>query len=250
MANGVTSQRGAPALSPPKFRVQCHPLLRPLLPEPTPAAKALPQWLREMPGEARTETLGGASVRTLKHCPPLIDAFSLGLLIPLAADLTVKDGEISWDWDPPAIPDQLTSRAPIGVHAPEQAIGAPLPVGDRFVIKFMNFWTIEAPAGWSVLFVHPLNREDLPFRTLGGLVECDSFADGFVHFPALWTDPSFEGVLPAGTPVAQAIPIPRLDPDVELDVFAAEKAARVRETQAALQEEPGYYRKLRKRRAP
>ena len=230
----------------PRLVVECHPRLKPLLPEPKLAAKALPDWLRRMPGEAPSETLGGASVRTLKHCPPLVDAFSLGVLIPLATDLTVAGGEISWDWEPPALSDQPFSRAPIGVHAPEQATGAPLPIGDQFVIKFTNYWTFSAPKGWSVLFVHPLNRADLPFQTLSGVVQCDNFADGFVHFPALWTEPDFEGVLPAGTPVAQAIAIRREELEIEIGAFDDEKAARVRMTQEALQTEPGHYRRLKK----
>ena len=47
-----------------------------------PAAQALPGWLGDMPTQTEAETLGGASVRTLKHCPPVIDAMRLGVLIP------------------------------------------------------------------------------------------------------------------------------------------------------------------------
>lgn len=226
--------------------MRCHPALEPILPKPVPAARALPDWLRAMPSSVESETLGGLEIRTLKQCPPIIDALSTGVLIPLAADLTVADGELSWDWDPPILPDQLFTRAPIGVHAPEQASGAPLPIADRFVLKFINFWTIETAPGWSVLFTHPLNREDLPFRTLSGVVQCDRFADGFVHFPALWTDPDFTGVLPAGTPVAQAIAFPRDAGGLDLGTFDADQARRVRETQTALQDSPGHYRRLRK----
>jgi len=146
---------------------RCHPALEPILPKPVLAADALPDWLRTMPSEVDSETLGGAPIRTLKHCPPLIDALGLGLLMPLAADLTVRAGEVSWHWDPPPLPADLLTRAPIGLHVPEQAAGTPLPVAG-FIIKFTNFWTLEAPEGWSILFTHPLNREDLPFRTLAG----------------------------------------------------------------------------------
>ncbi len=232
-------------IAPPKIVARCHPALEAVLPKPVLAAEALPGWLREMPSEVESATLGGERVRTLKHCPPLIDALSLGLLVPLAADLTVTGGEIEWDWDPPIVPDQLMSRAPVGLHVPEQAAGSPLPVGEGFVVKFMNFWTLQAPEGWSLLFTHPLNREDLPFRTLAGVVQCDRFADGLVHFPALWTDPGFEGVLPAGTPVAQAIPVPRLPAGLETAVMDDAAASRLREMQEALGKERGVYRKLR-----
>lgn len=233
-----------------RLTFSCHPALEPILPKPVSASQALPAWLKEMPSEAASETLGGASVRTLKHCPPFIDAFGMGALMPLVADITIAKGEISWEWDPPAVPDQAFSRSPIGVHVPEQGAGAPLPLGENFALKFMNYWTIAAPEGWSVLFTHPLNREDLPFRTLSGVVQCDQFVDGFVHFPALWVDPDFEGVLPAGTPVAQAIPTPRGALALAFETFDAGKADRVRATQDALQAAPGFYRRLKTRATP
>jgi hypothetical protein len=233
----------------PVVRARAHPALMDLLPRPVPAARALPDWLRTMPGEAESPALGGASVRTLKHCPPLIDALGLGLLMPLACDLRVTPGPVlEWDWPFPALPDELLSRAPVGAHVPEQAAGAPLPLHGRMALKFMNHWTLETPPGWSVLFTHPLNREDLPFRTLSGVVDADAFRDGFVHFPAIWSDPGFVGVLPAGTPVAQAIPLPRGAPVLDVGPQDAGATARTRALQAELRDARGVYR--RRFRAP
>ncbi|QPM90220.1 hypothetical protein [Pseudooceanicola algae] len=228
---------------PPRITARCHPALEPLLPKPVPARQALPDWLRAMPAETPATSLAGAEVRTLKHCPPILDALSLGLMIPLAADLHIEKGEVSWDWDLPPLPDTLISRAPIGLHVPEQASGVPWHLAHNAILKFMNFWTLEAPPGWSLLFTHPLNREDLPFRTLSGLVDCDLFRDGYVHFPALWTDKDFSGTLPAGTPVAQVIPLPRTTPDLTTVPMAEAEIAANRKMQEALGEEPGTYRK-------
>jgi len=228
---------------------RCHPALEPLLPRPVPAAEALPGWLREMPGQVPSDALGGAGLRTLKQCPPLLDALALGLLIPLPCSLGVADGEIAWDWEPPALPDQLLSRAPVGLHLPEQATGAPFGDPGALIVKFLNYWTLEAPEGWQILFTHPLNRPDLPFHTLSGLVDADRFTAGFVHFPALWRDPDWEGELPAGTPVAQAIPVPRGRTRLDCRAQTAEEAAETRALQAALQAEPGVYRKRFRLRA-
>lgn len=221
---------------------RCHPALEPILPKPVLAKTGLPDWLKAMPSEAKSETLGGAAVRTVKHCPPFLDAIGTGLLMPLACDLTMSDGDLSWDWSPPAMPDQLISRAPIGVHVPDQLAGSPLADG-RFAVKFMNFWTLSVPKGWSILFTHPLNRDDLPFRTLSGLVDCDRFGDGLVHFPAQWTDPDFQGTLPAGTPVAQAIPFERNALTLDIGTMSEQEQAATRAVQEALQTEPGVYRK-------
>ena len=227
----------------PLITARCHPDLEPLLPRPSPARQALPDWLRAMPSEAPAPTLGGAVVRTLKHCPPFLDALSLGIMIPLAADLHFEAGVVSWDWDPPALPDTLISRAPVGLHVPEQASGAPYRLAVNSILKFMNFWTLEAPAGWSLLFTHPLNREDLPFRTLSGQVDCDLFRDGYVHFPALWLEEGFTGTLPAGTPIAQVIPLPRATSTLDIAPMTEAQIKANRDMQAALGTEPGTYRK-------
>lgn len=222
---------------------RCHPALRPILPEPRPASKSLPDWLRTMPAEVAAETLGGEVVRTLKHCPPFIDALSAGILIPLAADLHFSKGEVSWDWEVPPLPETLIARAPVGLHVPEQATGMPAQLAVNAVLKFMNFWTLDVPDGWSLLFTHPFNRVDLPFRTLSGIVDCDLFRDGYVHFPALWTEAGYTGTLRRGTPVAQVVPIRRDAAGLTIDVMTEDQIAANRGVQQALSRETGVYRK-------
>lgn len=224
-----------------EITARCHPALLGLVPPPVLAGAALPGWLRAMPGEVAADSLGGAPVRTLKHCPPLIDALGLGVLMPLACDLHVAGGEIAWDWQPPVISDALITRAPVGVHVPEQAPGLAAP--DRLFLKFVNFWALAVPPGWRILFTHPLNRPDLPFTTLSGVVDCDAFADGYVHFPAIWHDPDWTGTLPAGTPVAQAIPIPRDPAALATGAMDPAQISANRAVQEALQADRGVYRK-------
>jgi len=231
-----------------RFVVRCLPGFAGRIPTPVPASGALPGWLKAMPSTVASAALGGAELRTLKHCPPLLDAMGAGVLFPLAADLTVRSGELSWDWDAPRHPEVGHTRSPIGLHLPEQAAGAPFRLpAEQFVVKFTNFWAVEVPEGWSVLFTHPLNREELPFRTLSGVVDCDRWRDGFVHFPALWTDPGFEGVLPAGTPVAQAIPIRREALELAIEEMDAGRTASHAAVEAALGEDPGVYRRKYRR---
>ena len=222
---------------------KCHPALRDLLPEPKPAAKMLPEWLREMPSQVAAPSLNGDMVRTLKHCPPVLDAFGLGVMVPLAADILVEDGQMSWDWNMPVLPDTLIPRAPLGLHVPEQTTGAPFKMDTGAVVKFMNFWTFQIPDGYSLLCVHPLNRDDLPFRTLAGVVDCDRFTDGYVHFPALWHDENFTGVLPKGTPIAQLIAVPRAAQGLALDCMSDQDIAANRALQERLGEDRGTYRK-------
>lgn len=225
-----------------KLRFRCLPELEDLLPRPQPAAAGLPDWVKAMPAEAESALLG-AKVRTVKQCPPFLDAMRHGVLMPLAAEVTVKDGAFSWDSGLPLLEGSRMTRSPLGLHLPEQLSGAPFGDAEQVAIKFNSFWSIELPEGWAMLFTHPVNREDLPFRTLTGRVDCDRFAGGMVHFPALWTDPGFEGCLPKGTPVAQAFPVPREALELDFGTLEGEALAQHQEVQDALAADPGAYRK-------
>ena len=117
-------------------------------------------------------------------------------------------------------------------------------LGSRtLLVKFTNFWTVALPEGWSMLFTHPLNRLDLPFRTLSGMVSADRWTAGFVHLPAIWTDEAFEGVLEAGTPVAQAFPVPRESLDLGFDIMDEAELDAHLAVQSELQDIEGVYRK-------
>ena len=195
-----------------------------------------------MPAAVHSDILG-AEVRTAKHCVPFIDALSRGFLVPLAADVTVSDSSFSWSWDMPALSRSRITRAPISFHLGEQLAGTPLVDGDALAVKFNNFWTIETPPGHSLLITHPLNRSDLPFRTVAGIVDCDRYDHGFVHFPAQWTDHTFTGTLHRGTPVAQCFVLPRSATELVFETLRGEHAEIQRETHDAIAAEAGGYRR-------
>jgi hypothetical protein len=226
---------------------RCPPELEPILPRPLLAVLGLPDWFKAMPQKAFSPVLQSDQM-TVKKCPPFIDAMTSGFLMPLVADLKVQNGEFSWDRDVPRGALNCYPRSPIDFHDNLQVAGTPLYDDDRFIIKFNNFWTIELPPGYSLLVTHPINRHDLPFETLTGLVDADRYVDNFVHFPARWRDPDFNGVLPAGTPVAQCLPLRRESWTTHFGTITDEAATRLHETAGAISREPGYYR--RKFRAP
>jgi hypothetical protein len=185
---------------------------------------------------------------TVKKCPPFIDAMTYGFLVFLVADVKVENGTLSWDRDVPGGALTNYPRSPIDFHDNNQVAGTPLFDEDRFIIKFNNFWTIETPPGYSLLVMHPVNRHDLPFVTLTGLVDADRYRDNFIHFPARWRDPEFNGVLAKGTPVAQCLPLKRDTWTVRWETLDREAAARLHETAGTVSREPGTYR--RQFRAP
>lgn len=218
---------------------RCDPALEPYLPRPLPAREALPRWLAEMPRRAMSQA-HGADIRTVKHCPPFIDAMSHGFVIPLPCDVIAEAGTLSWDWHIPTPASHAHPRSPLSFHSPAQVEGTPLHTEAQAIVKFNSFWTIELEPGWSLFATHPLNRPDLPFTTLAGLVDADRYHDVGILFPAIWRDRGFTGVLPRGTPVAHCFPVRREPIDLVIEPL---DTARYDTTANALLTTPGVYRK-------
>ena len=165
--------------------------------------------------------------------------------------MTVADGRLSWDWDLPPLAVEAHPRSPISFHVPAQVAGTPFHHEARAIVKFNSFWTIELEPGYALFATHPVNRDDLPFRLLTGMVDSDRFTDVGILFPAVWTDPGFEGVLPRGTPVAQCFPVARATLDLDCRAFTEDDARRYADTAATLVGSQGTYRKsFRVKRPP
>jgi len=227
-----------------KIVFRCDPALKGLLPEPIPARAALPDWLRSM-SPRMPSAVHGRSIRTVKQCPPFVDAMSYGFVMRLPCDVRVDHGQFAWDWPLPALEVDGLPHSPLSFHVPEQLAGSPLAdaTGRQSAIKFNSFWTIELEDGWSLMAVHPINRADLPFRLVTGLVDADRFNAVGINFPALWTEPDFVGLLPRGTPIAQCYPVARAPLTLACDVMSSDAMAAYDALAADIMAGPGVYRK-------
>jgi hypothetical protein len=222
---------------------RCPPELEGVLPAPIAAARGLPGWLKAMPGTA-PDPETGMEVRTLKHCPPLIDAMGLGFLMLLPVDVRVEPGpSFAWDWSPPVTALDGLARSPLSFHVAAQGEGAPLNLPGRRFLKFLNYWTTATEPGVSLLVTHPLNRPDLPFTTLSGVVDTDTYGAGLIHFPALWRDDAFAGTLARGTPVAQLVPFRRERREAMVGTLDPGQQQATDRIRRALDEETGVYRR-------
>ena len=221
---------------------RCDPALIDVLPRPVSAKTTLPDWLRQMPPRAAS-AVHQRSIRTVKQCPPFVDAMAHGFMMLLPCDVTVDGGQFSWDWPLPSLATHGHPRAPVSFHVPEQIAGSPLAHGTRSAIKFNSFWTIELDTGWSLMVVHPINRDDLPFRLVTGLVDADRFNEVGINFPAVWLDPAFSGVLPRGTPIAQCYPVPRELPTLAFEAMSSTRVEGYDALATKIMAGPGVYRK-------
>ena len=226
----------------------CDPDLVALLSPPQPAGRFMPDWFRRLDRSLGVTDAHGLPGLTVKACPPVIDAFSLGWIVPLAADVRFLVDEsglgIQIGWAPDA-PFHLVEQ-----HHPSQ-IGSPEPPFERQVpLKWINPWRIKVPEGYSVLFTHPLNHFELPFRCFSGFVDCDGFATT-VNFPFAFATAPADVTLPRGTPLIQIIPVRREDLLRDHEVRAStseESAEQDRANHLKYTEESSYARLWRERK--
>lgn len=175
----------------------------------TSASSTIPTWYRNLParlnGERDMRVVKGPRLGTnanLKMCVPFLDAIMSGYTLCLTHDLYVEyvDDKQVVNWK---IGGDLVT-----VHLPEQREGVPIPdIYTDTIFKWSNVWGIETPAGYSSFFTHPINRFDLPFLTLSGVVDTDKY-NLSVLFPFLLRK-DFVGLIERGTPIAQVIPFKR-----------------------------------------
>jgi hypothetical protein len=142
----------------------------------------------------------------LKKCVPFLDALVSGYFLTIPVDIYVtrgEDGNPRFSWNGP---ENLKSF----IDERSKKLGAimPRPAGHYpNHLVFSGYWGWKTPRGWSSLVVHPLNRYDLPFTISSAIVDSDDFnAPGNIPF---FLKDGFEGIIPAGTPFAQIIPIKR-----------------------------------------
>jgi hypothetical protein len=178
-------------------------------PKPVPAYTMVPDWYKQtesyIDGDKKPSGDGGTRA-TIKRCMPVFDSITAGYLILLPADIwvSIKDDEQYFEW---------SNFGLISFHPIEQA---PLhPAKNKYpYAKFNNAWGIRTPKGYSVEIMQPVHRESV-FTILHGVVDTDKYTAP-INFPMVINDPTFEGIIPKGTPIAQVVPFKRESWQMEL----------------------------------
>ena len=171
---------------------------------PKPATASIPDWYKNLEsyiGGEKKPSGDGNTTGTIKRCMPVFDAITNGYILYTYADVWVsqKDGMPWYEWP---------SFGPIQFHPVEQAPNHPNRNGHQtHYPKWINPWSIQTPPGYSILFIQPMHRESI-FNILPGVVDTDQY-NAPVNFPFVLNNIEYEGLIPAGTPMAQVIPFKR-----------------------------------------
>jgi hypothetical protein len=170
---------------------------------PTPASALLPDWYKNQESYIGNQRryVNGETMGTIKKCIPVLDALTAGYLLYSQSDIQIIKGAngTMYEW-----PRANT----LDFHPPLQAIHHhKVKDSKNPIAKWLNQWVIITPRGYSCLIINPIQR-DLPFTLIEGIVDTDDYKT-VIHFPFFLNDPNWEGVIPAGTPIAQVIPFKR-----------------------------------------
>lgn len=161
--------------------------------KPEPVVKNIPDWFKGISPVIDNQM-------TIKKCVPVMDSFTTGYVFKTSADLF-------YDNETKRFIDNGISET-VTYHKDFQLDGWAFPENvEPHPYKWTNKFHLKTPKGYSILFTHPLNRGDLPFVTMSSVVDTDNFPLS-VQFP-FFIKKDFHGLIPAGTPIIQAIPIKR-----------------------------------------
>lgn len=226
----------------PLIEFVCEPNHMDVIPKPYLAFKGMPQWFKDLeqlcPPEMNRDHFGAVPA-TAKQCLPLMDAMSLGYIIPLYADMNVRvEGN--------RVEVSHPRNEPVGsTHDAHQVGGAQGITGGRAAVKFHNPWMIKTRPGWSTLFIPPINNfEDKRFTCLSAMVDTDKYPKQ-VNFPAAWHLDHHDAVVKAGTPLVVAIPVRRKDMErwINTRVMTEEERAEIARIERTQHTRMGYYTK-------
>jgi len=158
----------------------------------------IPKWYKDLP------EYNGPDIwidKSIKFCMPFLDSLTSGYMIPLQVDVHVKqiDGNPLFTWG--------NGNLEIVHIRSEKDAFIPVPPGYSLLKPAWKLpLALELPKGYSMLVTHPLNRFDLPFITVSAIIDDFKQPNGSMPF---MIKKGFEGLIEAGTPIAQIIPFKR-----------------------------------------
>lgn len=162
-----------------------------------PATQSIPEWYKKTPTV-------NEKMLTAKKCVPLMDMFSTGYIIKTPCNVYVTTDANGNK----IITDDLVVDGFVVNHLDSQVSEFELDSGlNTHPFKFLNFFHIQTPKSYSCFFFHPANQTELPFYTLGAIVDTDKHKQ-IINFP-FFIKQDFNGLIPKGTPFVQFFPFKR-----------------------------------------
>ena len=184
--------------------------------QPEPAKLNIPDWYKKVPNPPNE--------RTIKMCKPFLDSLTAGYILKNPIDQRVhfntpdpNGKNNTWVEVHPNLEifgevfrQSMNFNSGEETHDIKQVGGMTCPYAKKNkafnIYKILNPWTVNVPAGYSILYMPPINRPDDRFEIISGIVD-----GGYslpANFPCVFKK---EGswILEKGTPIASVFPFKR-----------------------------------------
>lgn len=179
---------------------------------PVPSKTKVPDWYRQSERfvGGKLKITDGFGNHGVKLCVPFLDGITSGYSATLWTDVYITkktDGSMHVSWEdeiaPVLIRKTINDKLPVPIGCSSQQLA------------WRDAFHMQLPKGYSAFLTHPVNRYDLPFITLSGIVDADyTLPRGEYPF---FIKEDFEGIISKGTPIFQIIPFKREDWQMEYD---------------------------------
>ena len=181
---------------------------------PVPTKINIPEWFKKLEHKVGNTTVKG--------CMPFLDTLTTGYILKMPVDYYIKhniehEGELKTGMQVGikrrANAVNLNYGHATDFHNIEQLGEAPMVEKNHKLSfhKILNPWTIKTPAGYSCLFLPPMNNSDDRFSIIPGIVDTDKFPQE-INFPFVVNGDKYktlESIIEIGTPYVQVIPFKR-----------------------------------------
>ena len=184
-----------------------------LVPRPKPSKNYLADWFKDMP------PMLDNFQSTAKKCLPFTDSLTHGYIQELWCDVRIikRDKGVQYLW--------TGKEQPMSTRGETEGSPNLFPPFDGYYdaeFHWITKYEPRTPKGYSTLYSHPSSRFDLPFVTLSGIIDTDTY-HGTGPLPFI-IKKDFEGIIPAGTPLYQMTFIKRDNWDSDVEPFNEEKS--------------------------
>lgn len=153
----------------------------------------------------------------MRSCPAIEDVFLSGYTIHLPADIYIDASSKQIEFYIPNVmkPENINNEIFLQKHDPSVTDG--FEAAKDFheeALKWHPFWGVKTEEGYSTFFMHPINRQDLPFLAVSAIVDTDTFParEPFAFF----VKKGFVGTISRGTPILTAFPFKREEWESEI----------------------------------
>jgi hypothetical protein len=211
---------------------------------PSPTKKTMPSWFKnaskywkDFEGNDLVVPPDNKKGPGFKSCPALHDIFTTGYTFTTPCDINVFiENGYTLVRAEPGYDDFVAIRSHMGeFHYPEGYY--------KFVYHWYPNWGFTLPEGYSALIVQPINNFELPFLTVGGIIDSDKYGPpGLMPF---FIRDGFKGIIPKGTPYAQIIPIKREEWKSEFNLYTYQEMQKKHDDHVAIyRADTGVYKKI------